>query len=85
MGNSLEKEGVFGSSGDDSGTGVATGLPPSTGIKVEVGLQLFGVARVAFVTVLDKERPNMGFEIFEALRVVSMEHQATRKESKSDS
>jgi hypothetical protein len=84
VGYSVEEKGILGFSRDDGGAGVATGLPSGSGVEEEVGLQLFGVSRVTFVTVLDEKWANVSLKEFDSFLFLAMCPKAARNQSESD-
>ena len=70
VGDGLDEEGLAGVSGNDGGSGIAAGFPAGPGVEVEVGLQFFGLSGVALITMVDKERADVAFEVFEPCGLV---------------
>lgn len=83
VGDRLNEEGFLWFSRDDGGAGIASGLPAGAGIEVEVGLEFFGICRVALVAILDEEWANVAFEVFDAFQFVCVRQKTAREEGES--
>ena len=70
MGDGVEEERFLGLSGDDRGAGITAGLPACAGVEEEVGLEFFGVRRVALVAMLDEKGADVVFEVCGASGVI---------------
>ena len=84
MGDGMDEEGLFRITGDDGGAGISSGFPACAGVEVEVGLELFGIGRVALMTVFDKKRTDVGFEKFQPGGFIGTCRDGARQQGQGD-
>lgn len=80
----MDEEGFLRLSQDDGGAGIAACLPAGTRVEIEIGLEFFGLGRVALVAMLDEEGADVSFEILEARCFVCMQKETVREEGERD-